>query len=1448
MPAARKDGTTSGPYLPDHVKWLYEEGRFWRCTIETRSSFSEMPKTDTGPDFVQDILSASSFYAEQFGGASKLKSLVGYQGMQVWWGVLSGGTGLKPSKRTSRTFHDSFRPHFQLPNSSSSSLSRKGLFFSCHGTCSRYGSFDDTLLKRRHCACCAVTQQLGCSRPPCNRGRTMRNRCGVSCGTNPAYAMSSQLFDAQLLVPDNNASHLQLVDLITAGKFTGPGLPDVAHQYLDAFCNKSYSNGRRRWAGIALVHMMRASVGVVQRLKKLAQGPSRIGAIILDPSESEERRIVAGLIIRQGLEAGIDFAELWESDKVMHSAPNFPKDSSEQWMNQFQTYLDDLSNLKLTNLDTDALVLYPMSLSANDGFQWTGKSAVALIERDSLTIVVSDSTLTNFHFIDIPISHVKETCMQQDSPHESQEGRSGHKMHNLIMKLRSTSPSYRLNSSDRTASEFKTSFFRHEDAHEFDVGLQDARKNLANATTATAEAVNPTASSSSPNVKRQSTVHRIDTILPPRQREDAHHSSDTGSGGTLDGSVSSEQLREEQSSTQHAAQERGKGKLPKISKATKQKVVRTQQLPSGPFKITKAKVSKKTTPVIDASEDEDEELSEDEYNLKSTATTRSSVTSATGRKSQGRRKVNAEDEDFVLEVSTSKPKSTKRKRGSNDAAEASRPTKKKTQSKPSDNSGPTTASTTAKKQKAKAQESAQTELSQAREPMKQPTAQQKTQNGVSARHSLIGGLLKSKSPSKAAAPTFKKPGQPASTPSRQRAQPVRTTPKPQTPIETCRDLETLPVYVSSSTPRSQAIHDEDFGLHYTPVDTEILSSNTKRVPDSPHAESTAISGHADRDVVHREKWIGDLETAKSDPFQQRREGQRMTTLYRRFTGESTVDSRPDAVQEGSFSMPAEITNDDTEVDELQISFASQPLQKHSPSLAKHRTNMRNQQSIQSSPARVRGFKGPSTTVKESPKATTAALPEEARALRFEATRSTHTSQNGSNRAQREPTPEKSRPAFIGAAEKGRRVAENTLDKRAQAYDSIISAPREAVENTLPEVPAQSADQVDLDGDTTLVGEEMDLPEQYRAKASELRFRSSPPIPDSSSVRGDFSDESEPEPEPSPPTSRADELEWEAALQPHQRALHEQMLRTTKRVMRHIVDNETAVIDIADMFADDGERLLGLLLERQSNESAVVFQELASKRQDLLRELSDASKNLKAQRKQIRAIDPERLPDSGPDCGCITSCHYSTEDPLEELKQCERNFRKKEPDYSHKVRLSASLYIVPVRSGRTISRSDAEIQKWFNNRVVSVQYKKVAESILNKLKEPVNENHKAEQQAKIQAAAEAEANKRRLKRHFFDQDKGPVSQGDHNKHITIQQDPRALLKKIEAGSEGFKEGSDRLKTKLHYYQGLIPMAEMFPDLTEFLERKIGDNRARRRELREEISDIYKKLAKIRCQSE
>lgn len=822
--------------------------------------------------------------------------------------------------------------------------------------------------------------------------------------------MSSQLFDSQLLVPDDTKSHQKLVALIAAGDYTGPGLSDVAHNYLDAFCNPGFSDSRRRWAGIALVGMIRASATVVQRLKKLTRGPSRIGNIILDPKESEEHKIVAGLIIRQGLEAGIDFADFWTSDKVPHSAPHFPRDVGEPWMGQFQAYLDTLSGLKLANSTDDPMIMYPMSIYAGDNFQWTGTSAVAAIERGLLTIVVSDSTLTKFRFLELPVSRIKQAHLRQESPYESQEGHSEYSMYTLVIMLQSKSPGYCLDSSDCEGSEIRVSFHDREDAVEFEAGLQDTSRTTANFKAGEAKTTRLRTGSFIPNQCRSSAEPDM-----ANRGQDAPQRSDVDSKRTP-----SERLDQDRKSSPQATHARMNGKLPRVSKATIQKAAQTQHLQSKPSKSSKARAAKKATPIVISSGDEKEswESSQDEYVLRSAATVRSSANIGASRKASNRRRLYEEDEDFVPNGSKTKAKSTKRKRGSSDAAEQIQPLKKKTQ-RPDNTTEHPTHSPMAKMQDPTTGNEEQMDTPQERTSNKQPAARHMTQNGNSVRPSLIGALIKSKSPVGGATPVFKRPGQPASTPGRPRTHVAQTTPKPRTPVEICKDLDDLPTCFQASTPRSQLMHEEDFGLGHTTADTEILSSNTKKVPDSPHAESTAISGHADQEEVHREKHRADLETAKSDPFQRRRGSKMPTTFLRKLTGESL----------GSLDPSERSTND-------------------------------------------------------------------------------------------------------------------------------------SVEDTPLDVPDRV---IDLDDDTTLFGD--------------LRLRSSPPIPDLSSIRDAYSDVS------SPQTSRADEIEWEAALQ---RDLHE---RTSKRVVCNLVDNETAVTDIADVLEEDGERLH---LERQCGESAEALQELASK--------------------------------------------------------------------------------------------------------------------------------------------------------------------------------------------------------------------------------------------------------------
>ena len=97
------------------------------------------------------------------------------------------------------------------------------------------------------------------------------------------------------------------------------------------------------------------------------------------------------------------------------------------------------------------------------------------------------------------------------------------------------------------------------------------------------------------------------------------------------------------------------------------------------------------------------------------------------------------------------------------------------------------------------------------------------------------------------------------------------------------------------------------------------------------------------------------------------------------------------------------------------------------------------------------------------------------------------------------------------------------------------------------------------------------------------------------------------------------MDWEASLQPHQRDLRELMIRTSKRVMRHIVDNEASLDDIAEMYAQDGEYVLSTLIKRHDTDYEDVFQGMESTKGKLRKELQRAAKQMAKDRERVAAI-------------------------------------------------------------------------------------------------------------------------------------------------------------------------------------------------------------------------------------
>jgi predicted ArsR family transcriptional regulator len=97
------------------------------------------------------------------------------------------------------------------------------------------------------------------------------------------------------------------------------------------------------------------------------------------------------------------------------------------------------------------------------------------------------------------------------------------------------------------------------------------------------------------------------------------------------------------------------------------------------------------------------------------------------------------------------------------------------------------------------------------------------------------------------------------------------------------------------------------------------------------------------------------------------------------------------------------------------------------------------------------------------------------------------------------------------------------------------------------------------------------------------------------------------------------MEWEASLQPHQRSLHDSLMRVSKRVLRHVVDNETAVTDIADVYETDGEQVLQEVLARQNGACAELWRDMGAKKKKLQEDMESSVEVLARERKRVGSI-------------------------------------------------------------------------------------------------------------------------------------------------------------------------------------------------------------------------------------
>ncbi|KAF5850456.1 hypothetical protein GGP41_002679 [Bipolaris sorokiniana] len=350
-------------------------------------------------------------------------------------------------------------------------------------------------------------------------------------------------------------------------------------------------------------------------------------------------------------------------------------------------------------------------------------------------------------------------------------------------------------------------------------------------------------------------------------------------------------------------------------------------------------------------------------------------------------------------------------------------------------------------------------------------------SAVSSRHLLIAGLKASQMPMDASQTAFKKPMLPSHitqaplTPTKPKKKLVETQKRSHTPRDARMPLhDDVFSQIPSSPPIPYEADEMDDWSQDTPAVAAILSSNSKPIPASPNAESTAISGHADCNDVAHEKRAGDSQTAKSDPFTRRTKGRKATSFLRRLTGDESTGGYSDPATEVSQDSPA------SRVVDLDLGIRDSTL-------------------------------------------------------------------TGDCRNDQQRTSE---------AE----ISPVHLDSSPPRMHSPISS--------------------------------------HSSTSAEYLFSSKPPLP----------------------SSEAEEIGWEKSLEPHQRSLHDVLISTSKRVVRHIVDSETGLDGIAETFATDGECILESLLSRHDDDYKHVFTDMESKRGALRKELEYAIKRMAGERKRI----------------------------------------------------------------------------------------------------------------------------------------------------------------------------------------------------------------------------------------
>ena len=175
-----------------------------------------------------------------------------------------------------------------------------------------------------------------------------------------------------------------------------------------------------------------------------------IGQIIL--TKPEDLKLVAGMVIREMVLAGIQHACFWPTDAISSAIADFPTHDSQHWMEKFQDFLDDLHALRFieNNGDKDPGVLYAFEIVVEDSVHITEETSliVLFVEGGNLTCVAPPSRTRIAQCFDIPLGHVTNVGVSKSRVRTIRGSQTEYTTAALTLDLRSQSWTYLCNAKE----------------------------------------------------------------------------------------------------------------------------------------------------------------------------------------------------------------------------------------------------------------------------------------------------------------------------------------------------------------------------------------------------------------------------------------------------------------------------------------------------------------------------------------------------------------------------------------------------------------------------------------------------------------------------------------------------------------------------------------------------------------------------------------------------------------------------------------------------------------------------------------------------------------------------------------------------------------------------------------------------------------------------------------